>query len=136
MDYDTASCYNSIMLNLASLASRAYGQNKAITLINAKTLQDAKFILKTNPTATLLTLRPASTLWNWTRSQKLPCSMGHHQLNTIHHVYEEAHGIVYHSLDHSIGIKIYMVGFIDNTRGSTNDFLQPATQGKPLLTSG
>ena len=35
------------MLNLASLASRAHRPNKAITLINATTLQEAKFVLKT-----------------------------------------------------------------------------------------
>ena len=38
---------------------------------------------------------------------------------------EEAHSVIYHSLDHSIQIKIYMVGFIDDTSRSTNDFLEP-----------
>ena len=47
MDYDAASFYERIMLNLASLASHTHSQNKSITIINATTLQEAKFVLKT-----------------------------------------------------------------------------------------
>jgi hypothetical protein len=35
----------------------------------------------------------------------------------------QAHGAIYESLDHSISIRIFMVGFVDDTSGSVNDFL-------------
>ena len=42
MDYDAASFYERIMLNLASLASHTHSQNKSITIINATTLQETQ----------------------------------------------------------------------------------------------
>ena len=45
--YGEASCCDRITLNLVSLACRAHRQHKAITQINATTLQEVKFVLKT-----------------------------------------------------------------------------------------
>ena len=107
------------MLNLASLASRAHGQNKTITLINATTLQEAKFTLK---------IQLGTTVQHYSHSDLKPLyrirqGAGNSPAvwtsisSTIFTMYnEEAHGTEYHSLDHSIQIKIYMVGFINDTK--------------------
>ena len=113
------------MLNLVSLASRAHRQNK---VINATTLQEAKFVLKTQLRTSeqqysLSDLRqlygirqgPGNSPTVWTTISSA--------LFTLYDV--DAHSTEYHSPDHSIQIKIYMVGFIDDTSRSTNDFLQP-----------
>ena len=43
---------------------------------------------------------------------------------------ENTKGAVYHSPDHSIQVKVFMVGFVDDTSGSMNDFLQPSLQSE------
>ena len=124
MDYDAASCYNRIM---ASLTSRAHRQNKAITLINAATLQEAKFILKTqlgtSEHYSHSDLHPLYGIGQGARSFPAVWATISSTLFTMYD--KEAHGTIYHSPDHSIQIKIYMVGFVNDTSGSTNDFLQP-----------
>ena len=46
-DYDATACYDRIVMNLASLISRSYGQHCSIVFINGNTLLQAKYVLKT-----------------------------------------------------------------------------------------
>lgn len=46
-DYDATACYDRIIMNLASLISRSYGQHRSIVFINGNTLKQAKYVLKT-----------------------------------------------------------------------------------------
>jgi hypothetical protein len=41
MDNDASSCYDHVIVSLASLISRKYGQNRRVVLVNAKTLEEA-----------------------------------------------------------------------------------------------
>ena len=51
--------------------------------------------------------------------------------STLFTLYDEnAEGAVYHSPDHSIQVKVFMVSFVDDTSSSMNDFLQPSLQRK------
>ena len=47
LDYDATACYDRIVMSFGSLASRSFGQHRSIVFINAKTLEDAKYYLKT-----------------------------------------------------------------------------------------
>ena len=129
MDYDATACYDRITMNLASLISRAYGQHRSIVFINAKTLKSAKYILKT----------------------KLGISEASYQHCTAHPIYgsgqgagnssgiwcvissvsfdlyeEQANGAHFESPDGKFKVRIYMIGFVDDTSGSINDFNLPA----------
>ena len=132
-DNDAASCYDKITFALASLASDAHGQNKSITIINAITLQKAKFIV-------VLKTQPGTSYQHYTHSKiHLQCGIGQGAGNsptvwattssTLFLLYEDdAQHAPYHSLDNTIKIWIYMVGFINDTSGSTNNFLQSTLQ--------
>ena len=45
--YTLTTMLNRIMLNMTSLASHAHGLNKSVPIINVTTLQEAKFVIKT-----------------------------------------------------------------------------------------
>lgn len=47
-DNDATSCYDRIPCFLANLASRKYGMHKKVCIVQAKTLEQAKYFLKTN----------------------------------------------------------------------------------------
>ena len=47
MDYDATACYDRIITPLWSLISRAFGLHRSIVVINATTLEEAKYVLKT-----------------------------------------------------------------------------------------
>ena len=46
-DNDASSCYDRIIVNLASLINRKYGQNRHVVMVNADTLRNARYHLKT-----------------------------------------------------------------------------------------
>ena len=46
-DNDAASCYDRIILSLASIINRKYGQHRKIVLIHSKTLEEAEYRLRT-----------------------------------------------------------------------------------------
>lgn len=46
-DNDAASCYNQILVNLASLCQRVQEISRDVIFVHASTLQEAKFTLKT-----------------------------------------------------------------------------------------
>ena len=126
LDYDATACYDRIIMNFGGLASRCYGQNRSIVYINAKTLQEAKYYLKTQ-------------LGVLERSYK-HCSFfpiygsGHGAGNSpaiwcvvssiLFDTYESgANGAFFQSPDGSVKVKVYMIGFVDDTSGSVNDFM-------------
>jgi hypothetical protein len=46
-DYDATACYDRIVMSLGSLIARGHGQHRSIVFINAATLAEAKYVLKT-----------------------------------------------------------------------------------------
>ena len=46
-DHDARSCYDRIIVSIMALLSRHYGANKSIVIVWAKTLEEARFYLKT-----------------------------------------------------------------------------------------
>ena len=128
LDYDATACYDRIILPMVSLISRAHGQHHSIVLINATTLKSVRYLLKT-----LLGISSTS----YSHSQLFPiygsrqgsgnspglwCAIS----SVLFDVYEQqACGASFYSPNQTIAVKLYMIGFVDDTSGSTNDFLLP-----------
>jgi hypothetical protein len=45
--YDATACYDWIVMSMASLIAQSFGQHRNIVVINATTLQSARYLLKT-----------------------------------------------------------------------------------------
>ena len=128
LDYDATACYDRIILPMASLVFRAHGQHRSIVLINATTLNSARYLLKPQ-------LGVSSTSYSHSElfpiygsgqgsgnSPGLWCAIS----SVLFNVYEkQACGASFYSPDQTITVKLYMIGFVDDTSGSTNDFLLP-----------
>ena len=48
LDLDASSCYDRIVMSLASLVNRKYGMNKKVVMVDAKTLHEAQYKLRTS----------------------------------------------------------------------------------------
>lgn len=128
LDYNATACYDRIVLLLGSLASRSFGQHRNITLINARTLQDAKYYLKTQ-------LGISETFYKHCQlhpiygsgqgagnSPAIWCCIS----SILFNVYNtKAHGALFTSPDQSYTVQVFMIGFVDDTSSSTNNFLLP-----------
>ena len=128
LDYDATACYDRIILHMASLISCTHGQHHSIILINATTLKSARYLLKTQ-------LGISSTSYSHSKlfpiyrsgqgsgnSPSLWCTIS----SVLFDGYEQqACGVSFYSPDQMIAVKLYMIGFVDDTSGSTNDFVLP-----------
>ena len=128
LDYDATACYDRIILSLASLVSRRFGMHRQVVMVNGQTLLQAKYLLKT-------TLGVSETLYRHCEafpiygsgqgagnSPALWCIISF----VLFDVYkEQAVGAYFQSPDGSESVRVHMVGFVDDTSGSSNDFLQP-----------
>ena len=128
LDYNATACYNRIILPMVSLISRAHGQHRSIILINATTLKSVQYLLKTQ-----LGISPTS----YSHSKLFPiyrsgqgsgnspglwCAIS----SILFDMYEQQGcGASFYSPDQTIAVKLYMIGFVDYTSSSTNDFLLP-----------
>ena len=126
LDYDATACYNRIILPMASLISRAHGQHHSIVLINTTTLKSVRYLLKPQ-------LGISSTSYSHSKlfpiygsgqgsdnSPGLWCTIS----SILFDVYkQQACRASFYSPDQMIAVKLYMIGFVDDTSGSTNDFL-------------
>ena len=113
---------------MAILISRAHGQHRSIILINAITLKSAHYLLKTQLGISTTSyshcdLFPIYGIGQGSdNSPGLWCAIN----SVLFDVYEkQACGASFYSPDKTINVKLYMIGFIDDTSGSTNDFLLP-----------
>jgi hypothetical protein len=124
-DFDTTSCYDRIIPWMASLLSRSHGLHRNVCLVHARTLQEAHYLLKTQlgisdkryshcrafPIyGTGQGLGNSPMIWCFISSM----------LFDIHQ--EHALGASYASPDGSTPIRLFMIGFVDDTYGSVNDF--------------
>jgi hypothetical protein len=125
MDNDTSSCYDRIIVSLASLISRRYGQNRRVILVNAKTLEEARYRLKTelrvseaaysHCTAFLLHGTGQGSgnspiIWCFISSTLFDC----HQ--------QESYGAVFESPGRTVRVAFSIVGFVDDSTCTSNDF--------------
>jgi hypothetical protein len=128
MDYDATACYDRIILSLGSLIARGYGQHRNITFINAKTLEEAKYVLKTQLGVSESFYRHSTFLPIYGSGQGAGNSPGLWCCisSVLFDLYEEkAHGAFFQSPDGTVSVRVYMIGFVDDTSGSINDFMLP-----------
>jgi hypothetical protein len=125
LDNDASSCYDRIIVSLASLINRKYGQHRQVVLVNANTLKRAKYKLKTALGVTEASYSHSTAfplhgtgqgsgnspmIWCFISSTLFDC----HQ--------ERAYGALFESPDRKVTITFSMVGFVDDSTGTVNDF--------------
>jgi hypothetical protein len=129
-DNDAASCYDRIILSLASLINHKYGQNRQVVVVHAKTLEEARYKLR-------MALGLSDTEYSHCirfplygtgqGSGNSPC-IWLFISSTLFDIHSfQAYGSNFISPDGQESIRITMVGFVDDTSGSCNDF-RPQTQ--------
>jgi hypothetical protein len=125
-DNDATSCYDRILPSLASIVSQKYGMHKNVTLVMAQTLQEAKYRLKTDLGISEefyqhCDLFPIyGTGQGSANSPAIWCFIS----NTLFDCFDaKAHGAIFESPDKSISVRLFMVGFVDDTTCQVNDFL-------------
>jgi hypothetical protein len=136
-DNDASSCYDRIIVSLASLINRKYGHHRQVVLVNATTLKSAKYKLKTalgvteGASYSHCTAFPlhgtgqgscnSPMIWCFISSTLLDC----HQ--------ERAYGALFESPDRTVTITFSMVGFVDDSTGTVNNFNNNAATVEHLL---
>jgi len=124
-DNDATSCYDRIIVSLASLINRKYGIHRKVVAIHASTLHQARFHLRT--------LSGISEQF-YTHSIEFPVyGSGQGSGNSpgiwlfisstlcdIHN--NQSHGATFTNPDGTESVNISMVGFVDDSTGSYNDF--------------
>jgi hypothetical protein len=125
-DNDAASCYDRILASIASLIGRKKGLHRLVTLVHAKTLEDAKYRLKT-------ALGVSDS--DYSHDDAFPIyGTGQGSTNsppiwiiissTLFDIHlEKANGATFCSPDRSVEIAFSIVGFVDDSNCQTNDFL-------------
>jgi len=131
---DAASCYDRILAAIAAIVSRKYGVSKSVTLVMAKTLEEAKYKLKTMLGVSEEFYQHCDmfpiygTGQGSGNSPAIWCVIS----SVLFDAHEEkAFGATYQSPDRTHGIQMAMVGFVDDSTGQVNAFsddVQPPIQ--------
>ena len=131
LDYDATACYDRIVMSFGSLASRSYGQHRSVVFINAATQEDAKYYLKTQLGVSEKFYKHCKIFPIYGSGQGAGNSPGIWCVisSVLFHAYDEkAHGATFRSPQGEIEAQVFMIGFVDDTSGSTNDFNLPKRQ--------
>lgn len=128
LDYDATACYDRIIMSIGSLASRSFGQHRHIVLINAQNLHEAQYYLKTQLGVSDASYKHCNlfpihgTGQGAGNSPAIWCCIS----SILFDMYDsKAHGATYVSPNGEHKVKITMIGFVDDTSGSVNNFLRP-----------
>ena len=128
LDYDATACYDRIVMSFGGLASRSFGQHRSVVFINAKTLEEARYYLKTQLGVSdrfykHCTIYPIYGSGQGAgNSPAIWCVISSILFETYD---EKAHGATFYSPDRKTIAQVLMIGFVDDTSGSVNDFLLP-----------
>lgn len=134
-DNDAASCYDRIIPALASLIGRKFGLHRNVVFVHATTLEETKYKLKTSlgvsdefyenceafpiyGTGQGSGNSPA--IWCIISSVLFSC----HQ--------DQAHGAYFCTPDQQMSVSLSMIGFVDDSTGQTNTFVDN-DQSRPEL---
>jgi hypothetical protein len=126
INYDASSCYDRIIPNLAALVSQKYGVPQPAVLTNVQTLEAAQYKLKTdlgtseqwyqhNTDFPIYSTGQGSgnspMIWCFLSSVLFDCYA------------KRAHGAIYQLPDRGLTTKLHMIGYVDDSNGQTNQFL-------------
>jgi len=135
-DNDAASCYDRIIIALASLINRKYGQHRKIVLVHAQTLKDAEYRLRT---ATGISNTKYSHCLDFPLygsgqgSGNSPCIWLFISSTLFDIQNAKAHGAKFISPDGTTSMQLAIVGFVDDSNGTTNDFQPQSQEELPTL---
>jgi hypothetical protein len=126
-NYDATACYDRIIPNLATLASRRFGIDKQVALSNSRTLQKARYFIRTD-----MGLSKSS----YTHSEEFPIyGTGQGSASSpmiwcflssiLFQCYKmQAYPATYQNPDRTNQNKWYIIGFVDDTNGQVNQFIE------------
>ena len=135
-DKDATSCYDRILASLASVTSRKHGVQRTIVMVNATTLKEAKFRLKTMMGVTEEFYQHCEffpiygTGQGSGNSPQIWCIISS-VLFDCHAA--RAHGATFESPDRQETVQLFMIGFVDDSTSSVNDFLSNAQPQPEML---
>ena len=124
-DNDATSCYDRIIVSLASLINRKYGIHRKVVAIHASTLHQARFHLRTLSGISEQFYNHSIEFPVYGSGQGSGNSPGiwlfiSSTLCDIHN--KQSHGATFTNPDGTESVTISMVGFVDDSTGSYNDF--------------
>ena len=129
-DNDATSCYDRILVPVASLVNRKYGLHRQVVAVHASTLQQAQFCLKTATGVSELQYSHCDQYpihGTGQGSGNSPC-IWLFISSTLFDIHAQlSHGVTFVSPDGKNKVHMSMVGFVDDSTGSCNDF-QPSYQ--------
>ena len=129
-DNDATSCYDRIIVALASLINRKYGLHRNVVLVHATTLQEAQFHLRTQLgySESSYSHQVEFPIFGSGQGSGNSPSIWLFISSTLCDIHQQiSHGAKFVSPDGQEEVKITMVGFVDDSTGTCNDF-QPQTQ--------
>ena len=139
-DNDATSCYDRIPCFLANLASRKYGMDKKVCIVQAKTLEQAKYYLRTKLGISKEYAEHTQECPWFGTGQGSGNSPFYWLLisSTLYDLYcsrteGTAGGATYVSPDRSLRTTIYLLGFVDDVNNRTN--LPPSVDGVGLAST-
>ena len=136
-DNDATSCYDRIPCFLANLASRKYGMDKKVCIVQARTLEQAKYFLRTKLGISQEYAEHTRECPWFGTGQGSGNSPFYWLLisSTLYDLYCDktagtAGGATYVSPDKSLEATIFLLGFVDDVNNRTN--LKPTVDGVGL----
>ena len=134
-DNDAKSCYDRIIPSLASLTNRKYGVHRQVVNVHASTLHRAIYKLKTGSKVSDIEYSHCQHFPLYGTGQgsgNSPC-IWLFLSSTLFEAHEQqAYGATFRSVHDSVKVKLTMVGFVDDTTGTCNDF-RPQTHEIGIL---
>jgi len=125
-DNDVASCYDRIIPALASLIGRAYGMHHKVVFVHASTLEETKYKLKTSLGILYAFYKSCQAFPIYGTGQgsgdspAIWCIVS----STLFLCHQECtHGAFFCTADSSTSILLSMIGFVDNSTGQVNNFM-------------
>jgi hypothetical protein len=126
-NYDATSCYDWIIPNLAALVSQRFGVPQPVAQTNVCTLEKAKYRLRTEIGLSQESYSHTEehpiygTGQGSGNSPMIWCFLS----SVLFDCYEtQAHGAIYETPDKQFRTKLHMVGYVDDSNGQTNAFLE------------
>jgi hypothetical protein len=129
-DNDAMSCYDRIILALASLINLKYGQHRQVVVVHATTLEQTKYLLRMGMKLSAIEYSHSIRFpihGSGQGSGNSPCIWLFISSTMFDIHASQAHGATFTSPDGTETIKLTMVGFVDDANSSTNNF-QAQTQ--------
>ena len=124
-DNDATSCYDRIPCFLANLASRKYGMHRKICLVQGKTLEEARYYLKTKYGVSEEYIQhcEAHPLFGSGQGSGNSPTYWLFISSTLFNMYDmKAHGSRYRSREGTSEVQVKAIGFVDDVRTSVNAF--------------